>query len=59
MEDAVDDFVLCVARDESATTATYANVFKKILGKATATVKKVKHHHQISDKVKDIKKLSN
>ncbi|CAD6268686.1 unnamed protein product [Miscanthus lutarioriparius] len=39
--------------------ATDANVFKKILGKATAAMKKVKHRHQISDKVKDIKKLSN
>jgi molybdopterin-guanine dinucleotide biosynthesis protein len=59
MEDAVDDFVLRVAGGECAADATNANVFKKILGKATAAVKKVKHRHQISDKIKDIKKLSN
>ncbi|XP_021301298.1 putative disease resistance RPP13-like protein 3 [Sorghum bicolor] len=56
MEDAVDDFVLRVAGGECAADA---NVFKKILGKAAAAVKKVKHRRQISDKVKDIKKLSN
>ncbi|CAD6268691.1 unnamed protein product [Miscanthus lutarioriparius] len=44
---------------KSQAIATDANVFKKILGKATAAMKKVKHRHQISDKVKDIKKLSN
>jgi hypothetical protein len=59
MEDVVDNFVLRVAGGECAADATEANVFKKILGKATAAVKKVKHRHQISDKIKDIKKLSN
>ncbi|CAD6269031.1 unnamed protein product [Miscanthus lutarioriparius] len=59
MEDAVDDFVLRVAGGECAADATDANIFKKILGKATAAVKKVKHRREISDKIKDIKKLSN
>ena len=59
MEDTVDDFILRVANGGKSATATDANVFKKILGKATAAMKKVKHRHQISDKVKDIKKLSN
>ncbi|CAL4898905.1 unnamed protein product [Urochloa decumbens] len=59
MEDVVDDFILRVAGGNSATDATDANVFKKILGQAAAMVKKVKDRHQISDKVKDIKKLSN
>ncbi|CAD6270692.1 unnamed protein product [Miscanthus lutarioriparius] len=60
MEDVVDDFILRVADGgKSAATTTDAEVFKKILGKATAAVKKVKHRHQISDKIKDIKKLSN
>jgi len=59
MEDTVDDFILRVANGGKSATATDANVFKKILGKATAAVKKVKHRHQISDKIKDIKKLSN
>ncbi|CAD6268653.1 unnamed protein product [Miscanthus lutarioriparius] len=59
MEDTVDDFILHVANGGKSATATDANVFKKILGKATAAMKKVKHRHQISDKVKDIKKLSN
>ncbi|CAD6268693.1 unnamed protein product [Miscanthus lutarioriparius] len=59
MEDVVDDFILRVANGGKSATATDANVFKKILGKATAAVKKVKHRHQISDKIKDIKKLSN
>ncbi|CAD6268683.1 unnamed protein product [Miscanthus lutarioriparius] len=59
MEDTVDDFILRVANGGKSATATDANVFKKILGKATAAVKKVKHRHQISDKIKDIRKLSN
>ena len=59
MEDTVDDFILRVANGGKYATATDANVFKKILGKATAAVKKVKHRREISDKVKDIKKLSN
>ncbi|CAN6361163.1 unnamed protein product [Urochloa humidicola] len=59
MEDAVDDFILRVAGGNSANDATDANVFKKILGQATAVMKKVKDRRQISDKVKDIKKFSN
>ena len=47
MEDAVDDFVLRVTGGECAADATDANVFKKILGKATAAVKKVKHRREI------------
>jgi len=47
MEDAVDDFILRVA-----------NIFKKILGKATAAVKEGKHRHQFFNTVKHIKKLS-
>ncbi|CAL4898904.1 unnamed protein product [Urochloa decumbens] len=58
MEDVVDDFILRVASGNSE-TATDANVLKKILGKAIAVMKKVKDRRQISDKVKDIKKLSN
>ena len=58
-EDAVDDFVLRVACGNSAAADTDANVFKKILGKATAPMKKIKDRRQISDRVKDIKKLSN
>ncbi|KAG2555772.1 disease resistance protein Pik-2-like [Panicum virgatum] len=58
-EDAVDDFVLRVACGNSAAADTDANVFKKILGKATAPMKKFKDRRQISDRVKDIKKLSN
>ena len=57
-EDAVDDFVLRVACGNSAAADTDANVFKKILGKATAPMKKFKDRRQISDRVKDIKKLS-
>ena len=58
MEDTVDDFILRVANSGKSATATDANVFKKILGKATAAVKKVKHRREISDKIKDIKNLS-
>ncbi|WVZ54506.1 hypothetical protein U9M48_005292 [Paspalum notatum var. saurae] len=58
MEDAVDDFILRVAGRESSASSD-ANVFKKMVSKATAMVKKVKHRHEISDKVRDIKKLSN
>ncbi|CAL4891880.1 unnamed protein product [Urochloa decumbens] len=58
MEDVVDDFILRVTGGNSE-TATDVNVLKKILGKATAMMKKVKDRHQISNKVKDIKKLSN
>lgn len=57
-EDAVDDFILRVAGYDSP-AADDANVFKKIIRKATAEMKKVKNSHQISEKVKDIKKLSN
>ncbi|XP_066358014.1 uncharacterized protein [Miscanthus floridulus] len=60
MEDTVDDFILRVADGgKQSATATDANVFKKILGKLTAVVKKVKHRREISDKIEDIKKLSN
>ncbi|WVZ54507.1 hypothetical protein U9M48_005293 [Paspalum notatum var. saurae] len=58
MEDAVDDFILRVAGRKSSTSSD-ANVFKKMVTRATAMVKKVKDRHQISDKVRDIKKLSN
>ncbi|CAL5093264.1 unnamed protein product [Urochloa decumbens] len=58
MEDVVDDFILRVTGGNYE-TATDVNVLKKILGKATAMMKKVKDRHQISNKVKDIKKLSN
>jgi hypothetical protein len=45
MEDAVDDFILHVAGGNSA-TAIDANVFKKILGKATTAMRKVKDRRQ-------------
>ncbi|KAJ1274203.1 hypothetical protein BS78_05G044900 [Paspalum vaginatum] len=59
MEDAVDDFILRVACRESATATSNVNAFKKMVSKATAMVKKVKDRHQTSDKVRDIKRLSN
>jgi len=58
-EDAVDDFVLRVACGNSAAADTDAKFFKKILAKAIAPMKKIKDRRQISDRVKDIKKLSN
>ncbi|TVU35560.1 hypothetical protein EJB05_17456, partial [Eragrostis curvula] len=57
MEDAVDAFMVRVDRREPA-NATDANIFKKIIRKTKATLKKVKDRHQISDKIKDIKGLS-
>ncbi|TVU23751.1 hypothetical protein EJB05_26131, partial [Eragrostis curvula] len=57
MEDAVDEFAVRVAGRDS-TAATDANIFKKILCRATAVVRKAKDRHKISDKIKDIKKLS-
>ncbi|CAL5035794.1 unnamed protein product [Urochloa decumbens] len=59
MEDAVDAFILRVARLELAATADGAKeVLKRIAGKATKMVKKIKERHQISEKIKDIKNLS-
>ncbi|TVU23753.1 hypothetical protein EJB05_26133, partial [Eragrostis curvula] len=58
MNDAIDDFAIRVASSDSTAT-TDANVFKKILSKPTAAVRKAKNRQQISDKIKDIKKLSN
>ncbi|AQK38787.1 hypothetical protein ZEAMMB73_Zm00001d023265 [Zea mays] len=59
MEDAVDDFILRVAGgDDSAADSKF---FKKTLAmvKDVMSMKKFKDRRQISDKVKDIKKLSN
>jgi hypothetical protein len=59
MEDAVDDFILRVAGgDDSADDSKF---FKKTLAmvKDVMSIKKFKDRRQISDKVKDIKKLSN
>ncbi|CAM0150554.1 unnamed protein product [Urochloa decumbens] len=59
MEDAVDAFILRVARRELTATADGGKeVLKKIAGKATKMVKKIKERHQISEKIKDIKNLS-
>jgi adenylate kinase len=62
-EDAVDDFIVRVAGGGTTTTTddNDTKVFKKILGKVSAvmSMKKFKDRRQISDKVKDIKKLSN
>ncbi|CAN6360995.1 unnamed protein product [Urochloa humidicola] len=60
MEDAVDDFILRVVGHEHAAAATVdAKVFKKIFSKVAAVVKKAKDRHQICDKIRYIKKLSN
>lgn len=61
IEDVVDDFILRVvdAGCESDDVATDANVFNKIFSKIPAVLKTVKDRHQISGKVKDIKRLSN
>nr|UFM55686.1 DR3 [Zea mays] len=59
MEDAVDDFILRVAGgDDSAADSKF---FKKTLAmvKDVMSIKKFMDRRQISDKVKDIKKLSN
>ncbi|KAL6840944.1 hypothetical protein ACP4OV_029204 [Aristida adscensionis] len=56
MEDAIDVFVLRTARRELA--ADDVNIFKKIGRKAVDIAKNLKGHHQIIDKVKDIKNLS-
>ncbi|CAN6247783.1 unnamed protein product [Urochloa humidicola] len=59
MEDAVDAFMVRVARRELAATADGGKeVLKKITSKATKIVKKIKERHQISEKIKDIKNLS-
>ncbi|CAL4899281.1 unnamed protein product [Urochloa decumbens] len=62
MEDAVDDFLLRVVVRESSAAAAATDaklVFKKIFRKVADAVKKAKDRHQICDKVRDIKKLSN
>jgi predicted ATP-binding protein involved in virulence len=58
MEDAIDDFILRVAGGDNS--ATDSKLFKKILVKVkdVMSIKKLKDRRQISDKVKDIKKLS-
>lgn len=56
MEDAVDAFMVRVARREAAPPD--ANIFNKIAHKATSSIKKIKERHHISDKIKDIKNLS-
>lgn len=56
MEDAIDAFMLRVARREATPADT--NIFKKIAHKATSSIKKIKERHYISDKIKDIKNLS-
>ncbi|AQK38906.1 hypothetical protein ZEAMMB73_Zm00001d023304, partial [Zea mays] len=58
MEDAIDDFILRVAGGDNS--ATDSKLLKKILVKVkdVMSIKKLKDRRQISDKVKDIKKLS-
>ncbi|KAL6643350.1 hypothetical protein ACP70R_019015 [Stipagrostis hirtigluma subsp. patula] len=57
MEDAVDSFIVRVAARQPAGSDD-ANAFKKFTSKATKLIKKVKHRHQLSDKIKEIKTIS-